>query len=349
MEDVLHAVDDHRLVGVLDVQDALHAQQVGAAIGHQRIEGGGDGRPAHGLVEGHAEGLDAVVVPVGIVRILLAMAVIMIVPMIMPVSMIVAVPMVVMVPAAMAVFVGLLVQPALHVGGLGVGIVEAGVQDRIGVDLAVGDGLERRTGVELVQSALELLELGGLADIGLGQQQPIGHGGLLHRFLVIVERAFAVHAVDRGHHAVETIARGEQRIGHQRVQDGGGVGEAGRLHHHALERRHLAARALQEQLAHGADEIAAHGAAEATRIQGDHAFVVGFLDQQMVETDLAELVNDHRGVGQLRPAQQLVEEGGLAAAEETRQHGDGNTLLGGVLRVAHGRPCEACRSSRRSE
>src|SRR5258708_4626243 len=62
MEDVLHAVDDDRLVGVLDVQDALHAQEVGTAIGDERVEGGGHRRPAHRLVEGHAEGFDAVVV-----------------------------------------------------------------------------------------------------------------------------------------------------------------------------------------------------------------------------------------------------------------------------------------------
>src|SRR4029077_13796165 len=51
--DVLHAVDHDRLVGVLDVQDALHAQEVGAAIGHQRIERRRHRRPAHRLVEGH--------------------------------------------------------------------------------------------------------------------------------------------------------------------------------------------------------------------------------------------------------------------------------------------------------
>src|ERR1044072_5094105 len=52
MEDVLHAVDHDRLVGVLDVQDALHAQEVGAAIGHQRIEPPPHPRPDHLLLAG---------------------------------------------------------------------------------------------------------------------------------------------------------------------------------------------------------------------------------------------------------------------------------------------------------
>ena len=55
----------------------------------------------------------------------------------------------------------------------------------------------------------------------------------------------------------------------------------------------------------------------------------------MIEPDLAELVDDHRGVGELGPAQELVQQRGLAAAQEARQHGDGNALFGGGLRVGH--------------
>jgi hypothetical protein len=56
-------------------------------------------------------------------------------------------------------------------------------------------------------------------------------------------------------------------------------------------------------------QVAAHRAAQAARVQRHHAFVVGLLDQQMVEADLAELVDDDGGVGQFRPAQQLVAAG----------------------------------------
>ena len=239
------------------------------------------------------------------------------------------------VPAAVRVFVGFLVQPALDVGVLGLGIVEAGVQDLVGIDLARRDLVERRAGIELVQAALELGERACVGDVALGEQQAVGDGGLLHRLLVVVERAGAVHAVDRGHHAVEAVARGEQRIGHQRVQDGRGVGQARGLDHHALEVAHFALGALEEQLAHGAHQVAAHRAAQAARVQGHHALVVGLLDQEVVEPDLAELVDDHRGVGELRPAQQLVQQGGLAAAQKAGQHRDRNALLGGVLGVAH--------------
>jgi hypothetical protein len=52
----------------------------------------------------------------------------------------------------------------------------------------------------------------------------------------------------------------------------------------------------------------------------------------VVDADLAELVDDHRRVAEGRPAQQVVEQGRLAAAEEAGQHQDGMAGL-----VAHGR------------
>ena len=270
---------------------------------------------------------------VDVVRILLAVTV-LVVAMAVSLAMIVSV-MMMAVPVVMAAFIGLGLQPLPDVGALGLGIVEAGIEDLVGVDLARGNRVERCAGIEVVQPVLQFGELGRIGDVDLGQQDAVGDGGLLYGLLVIVERARAVDAVDRRHHAVEAVARGEQRVGHQRVQDGRGIGQAGGLDHHALERRDLAARALEEQLAHGAHEVAAHRAAQAARVQRHHAFVVGLLDQQMVEANLAELVDDDGGVGQFGPAQQLVEQRGLAAAEEARQDGDGNALLGGVLRIAH--------------
>ena len=44
------------------------------------------------------------------------------------------------------------------------------------------------------------------------------------------------------------------------------------------------------------------------------------LDQVMVDRDRADLVDEHGAVGELRLAQQAVEQRGLAAAEEAGQH-----------------------------
>ena len=69
------------------------------------------------------------------------------------------------------------------------------------------------------------------------------------------------------------------------------------------------------------DEVAAQRAAQAARRQ-QHDVVVDLLDQEMIEADLAELVDDHRGVGERGIAQQAVEQRRLAGAEEAGQDGE---------------------------
>jgi hypothetical protein len=44
----------------------------------------------------------------------------------------------------------------------------------------------------------------------------------------------------------------------------------------------------------------------------------------MIEPDLAELVDDHGGLGQRRVVDQAVEQRGLAGAEKAGQHGERN-------------------------
>jgi hypothetical protein len=46
----------------------------------------------------------------------------------------------------------------------------------------------------------------------------------------------------------------------------------------------------------------------------------------MVEADLAELVDDHGGLGQRGIRHQALEQRGLAGTEEAGQHGEGDGL-----------------------
>ena len=68
------------------------------------------------------------------------------------------------------------------------------------------------------------------------------------------------------------------------------------------------------------DEVAPDRAAEAAGREQDHA-VLDRLDEQVVEADLAELVDDHDRVGERRIAQEPVEQRRLAGAEEAGEHG----------------------------
>src|SRR5260370_40311310 len=98
----------------------------------------------------------------------------MIVP--VPMLMILAVMMVIM-AAAVRVFVRFLVQPAFDVGVLGLGIIEAGGQDLVGIDLARRDLMERRAGIALVQAALERAERACGGDVAFGAPQALRAGG----------------------------------------------------------------------------------------------------------------------------------------------------------------------------
>ena len=98
---------------------------------------------------------------------------------------------------------------------------------------------------------------------------------------------------------------------------GRGIGEPGGLDDHAPERGDTPVVAPAQQILKGCDEVAAHRAAQAPGREQDHA-VVGRLDEQVVEPDLAELVDDHDRVGERRVAQEMVEQRRLARAEKTR-------------------------------
>ena len=79
--------------------------------------------------------------------------------------------------------------------------------------------------------------------------------------------------------------------------------------------RHLAARSPRQLLPQRLLQIAAHRAAQAAVFQQQRAFGDA-LQQMMVEPDLAELVDEDQNVGQLRRAQQTLQQRGFAAAEK---------------------------------
>jgi hypothetical protein len=74
------------------------------------------------------------------------------------------------------------------------------------------------------------------------------------------------------------------------------------VYHHAGERGNFAAITLHEKPSERILQVTAHGAADAPARQHDGLAGDG-LDQEMVERDLAEFVDDYRGVRHPRPLQ----------------------------------------------
>ena len=115
-----------------------------------------------------------------------------------------------------------------------------------------------------------------------------------------VERGGAVDRIDHRDDAVEPVAHHQIGMRHRGLQHRRRIGEAGGLQDHAAEawRGRCRDRAAGVQRV---DQIAAQRAAQAAALQQHHV-VVDRLDQQMVEADLAELVDDDGGVGERRVA-----------------------------------------------
>ena len=76
------------------------------------------------------------------------------------------------------------------------------------------------------------------------------------------------------------------------------------------------------QARHDADQVAAHGAADAAVVHLEH-FLVGADDEVVVDADLAELVDDHGVLLAVLLREDAVQQGGLPGAEVAGEDGDG--------------------------
>ena len=137
-----------------------------------------------------------------------------------------------------------------------------------------------------------------------------------------VELTAAVDGIDGSDDGVypERVLQG--LVPEQGVQDGGGVREPGGLDDGLPERRNRARCPPLLQRDQSAHEIVADGAAQTARVQQDRFLIEQLLHQQVIDADLSELVDEHRGVAHLRMAQQRVQQRGLAAPEEAGNDGD---------------------------
>ena len=145
-------------------------------------------------------------------------------------------------------------------------------------------------------------------QVGLGHQQAVGDRGLFDGLLMAGQALGTAQAVDRGDHPVQAVTLDEQGIGHQGLQDWRRIGEPRGLDHQGPKGRHLASYPLLIEPAQGLDQITANAAAEAAAVQ-QHRLLVDSFHQQVIQADLAELVDDHRGLRHGRVGQQMSQQG----------------------------------------
>ena len=136
-----------------------------------------------------------------------------------------------------------------------------------------------------------------------------------------VELGQAMDAVDHRHHGVQAALRGEHLIGLEGLDHRRRIGEAGGLDQDRVERP-----AAVEQAAQGADQVAAHDAADAAGGKLDQLLLAG-LDQRAVDPGIAELVDDDGDAPRVAGGEQAVEQGGLPGAQRAGQDGDGDAIV----------------------
>ncbi|CAH1656079.1 hypothetical protein CHELA20_53744 [Hyphomicrobiales bacterium] len=321
VEDVLHAMDDHRVVGIIGKRDeALDPQQIGAVGGAQEIKEqieimGGD-RPR----AGQAERADARVMTIHVVMMVPVAVTVVAVRVLMAMFMIMGVVIMGVVIAMLSTILAierLGLQPGAHIGDLAIDVVEPDPEQGGRRGLATGDVEDGRGRVECLKAMLQHREAfpARFRQIRLADDKAVGDSRLLQRLDMGIERRRAVHRIDDGDHAVDRKPLGEIGVIENRVQHGGRVCQTRGLDDHATEGHDAAVVAAAQQILQGGNEIAADRAAQASRGQGHHA-LVGLLDEKMIEADLTEFIDDDDGVCQIRLSQQSVEKARLPRSEE---------------------------------
>ena len=173
-------------------------------------------------------------------------------------------------------------------------------------------------GIDAADAGLDLAQLALAHEIGLVDQDDVGEGDLVLRLRRILKAILEPFGVGNGHHRVELGLAPDVLVDEERLRYRRGVGEPRGLDDDGVELALAPHQALDD-----ADQVAAHGAADAAVVHLEH-FLVGADNQLVVDADLAELVDDHGEFLSMRLGQDAVEQRGLAGAEVAGKHGDGD-------------------------
>ncbi|OIQ73454.1 hypothetical protein GALL_449080 [mine drainage metagenome] len=209
-------------------------------------------------------------------------------------------------------------------------VEQANIRDQSRVDVSVADAMPGGAGIEGFQPGGKPRDPRLVGQIGLGEQQHVGHRSLFARFCMLLELRHSVHAVDRYHHGVQPVVFADDVGIHQVGEDGAGVGEAGGFDHQPAELGNRHQRAPKKEIAQGVGQFGAQHAAQAAGAQqhcvvGDVTVFHG-ADQEVIQPGCADLVDHHGGILHAGLAQQSVEQGRLAAAQKAREQGDRNAM-----------------------
>ncbi len=194
------------------------------------------------------------------------------------------------------------------------------VEHKSGIDRAVvgdrdGCGAQRR------DFSLQPRQRRRVGEIALGQDDAVGERHLPSRLRHPLDVAGAVDRIDDGDERLQMKFAAERAVGGKSLQHRPRVGQARSLDDHPREARHRTAGAVGEQGAQGLLQIGAHVAAQAAIAEQDRD-VAARPQQRLVDADLAELVDDDRGVGPFGAGEERPDQRRLAGAEKAGHRDD---------------------------
>ncbi len=164
-------------------------------------------------------------------------------------------------------------------------------------------------------------------EIRFGENDAVGERRLAARLVIAHKSLGAEHGIESRGQGCQPIAAEAQGIAHQGLQNGSGIGKARGLDDHTGIGRQFPDFAPVEQRAQRPHKIATGGTAEAATLEQDRILLHRRLDQQMVEADLAELVDHDSRAGEFAIPEQGADQGRLATAEKAGEYGNGNRGL----------------------
>mmetsp|Transcript_62323 Transcript_62323/g.165422 ORF Transcript_62323/g.165422 Transcript_62323/m.165422 type:complete len:343 (+) Transcript_62323:523-1551(+) len=214
----------------------------------------------------------------------------------------------------------------------------ANVEDVLDGDVGHVRALDRCERVDRLNPRLDAHQILLAHEVRLVEQDPVSERDLLDRLvlsalrLLLVEVLLDVLGVDQRDDAVKLGESLDRIVDEKGLRDGGRVGHAGRLDDDAVELELARCLPLRE-LVEDNDQVLTDGAADAAVHHLDDLLVglhLGVLLQQLViDANLAEFILDDGNLLAVRRGEDVVEQGGLAGAQEAREDGDRNAIVRG--------------------
>ena len=173
-------------------------------------------------------------------------------------------------------------------------------------------------GIDAADARLDFGEFGRRHEVRLVQENDVGEGDLAFRFRRVLQPRGEPFRIGDRDDGVEPGRGADIGVDEEGLGDGGRIGETRRLDDDRIE----FAAPLHQPL-EDADEIAAHGAADAAVVHLED-FLVGADDELVVDADFAELVDDDGIALPVRLGEDAIEQRRLARAEIAGENGDGD-------------------------